>query len=224
VVDSGSPGGAVAPARESSSISPLAPGQDKRAYGVLPNYRTAEGDAPYKPITTKQKFWIATKDTLDYPSYMLAGFFSGVSQLDGSNPSYGQGLRGYAKRYASGVADQDLGNFMTEAIMPSLFHQDPRYFRKGHGRFLGRLGYAASRVIVAKGDSGRWQFNASEWVGNGSIALLGNLYYPDAHGGWATTQRALTQVGTDAISQVLKEFWPDVKRKIVKKRSETSFQ
>jgi hypothetical protein len=184
---------------------------DKRAYGVLPNYRTAEEDAPYAPITTKQKFTIARKDTFDWPSYILAAGFAGISQLDNSNPSYKQGAEGYAKRYLASIADQDIGNFMTEAVMPTLFHQDPRYFRKGHGSVGGRILYAASRVVVGRGDSGNWQFNASEFIGNGSVAALGNLYYPDAKGFDATMQRMFTQIGTDAVSQVMKEFWPDVK-------------
>jgi hypothetical protein len=192
---------------------------DKRAYGVLPNYRTAELDGPYQPITTKQKFTIAKKDTLDWPSYILAGFFSGISQIDNSNPSFGQGLKGYGRRYISSVADQDIGNFMSEAILPTFFHQDPRYFRKGSGSVLGRIAYAASRSAVAKNDSGRWTFNASEFLGNGVVASLGNTYYPDQVGFKPTMQRMFTQIGTDSLSQVMKEFWPDVKRKLSHRKS-----
>jgi hypothetical protein len=187
--------------------------QDKRAFGVLPNYRTADGTVPYTPITTKQKFTIAEKDTFDWPSYILGGAFAGISQLDNSNPSFGQGFKGYAKRYAANVADQDIGNFMTEAIMPTLFHEDPRYFRKVNGSIKGRILYAATRVIIGKNDQGQNIFNYAEWLGNGTVAALGNAYYPDQRGFSATMQRTLTQVGTDAISQVLKEFWPDIKRK-----------
>jgi hypothetical protein len=188
--------------------------EDKRAFGVLPNYRTAEADGPFVAITTRQKFTIARKDTFDWPSYILAGAFAGISQLGDSNPSFGQGAKGYGRRYLSSVADQDIGNFMSEAIMPSLLHQDPRYFRKGHGSVKGRIAYAASRVLIARGDSGNWQFNASEFLGNGIVASIGNAYYPDAVGFDPTMQRMFTQIGTDAISQVLKEFWPDVKRKL----------
>ena len=193
-------------------------GQDKRIFGVLPNYRTADGTQPFRPITTKQKFIIATKDTFDYPSYLLAAAFSGISQVDNSNPSFGQGLKGYARRYASAVADQDIGNFMTEAIYPSLLHQDPRYFRKVNGSVMSRLGYAATRVLVTRTDAGAWRFNSSEFLGNGTVAAIGNLYYPDARGFGPTMQRMGTQIGTDAISGVLKEFWPDVKRKFLHKR------
>jgi hypothetical protein len=193
-------------------------GQDKRIFGVLPNYRTADGTKPFQPITTKQKFTIAFKDTFDYPSYVLAAAFSGISQLDNSNPSFGQGLKGYARRYASAVADQDIGNFMTEAIYPSLLHEDPRYFRKVNGSVMSRLGYAVTRVLVTRTDAGTWQFNFSEVLGNGTVGAIGNLYYPDARGFGHTMQRMGTQIGTDAISGVLKEFWPDVKRKLTHKR------
>src|SRR5271169_3273251 len=92
-------GPAVAPAAvvAPNGATPLAgdpgSGQDKRIFGVLPNYRTADGTTPFKPITTKQKFTIATKDTFDYPSYALAAAFSGLSQLNNSNASFGQGLK-----------------------------------------------------------------------------------------------------------------------------------
>ena len=192
-------------------------GQDKRIFGVLPNYRTADGTQPFRPITTKQKFTIATKDTFDYPSYVLAAAFSGISQVNNSNPSFGQGLKGYARRYASAVGDQDIGNFMTEAIYPSLLREDPRYFRKVHGSVSSRLFYAATRVFVTRTDAGTWRFNFSEFLGNGTVASIGNLYYPDARGFGPTMQRMGTQIGTDAISGVLKEFWPDIKRKLFHK-------
>ncbi len=186
---------------------------DKHAFGVLPNYRTTEESIPFKPITAKQKWTIALKDSLDGPSYVLAGFFSGISQLNNSNPSFGQGIKGYAHRYGTGLIDQDLGNFMTEGALPSLFHEDPRYFRKGHGTAMHRTFYAASRVLITRTDKGGSTFNFAEFVGNGSVAALGNTYYPDGRGFSPTMQRMFTQIGTDAISQVLKEFWPDAKRK-----------
>jgi hypothetical protein len=194
-------------------VEPGAPPQDKRVFGVLPNYRTIDGTIPFSPISTRRKFIIASKDTFDWPSYILAGAFAGISQVGNSNPSFGQGLKGFGKRYAASVADQDMGNFMTEAIIPSLLHQDPRYFRKVNGSIKGRLGYAATRVLVARTDSGKWTFNASEVLGNGIVASIGNAYYPDERGLTSTLQRMGTQIGTDAISQVLKEFWPDIKRK-----------
>jgi hypothetical protein len=197
------------------AILPGDPGstQDKRILGVLPNYRTADNTTPFAPLTVAQKWRIATKDTFDYPSYALAAAFAGLSQLNNSNPEFGQGLKGYAKRYAAGIADQDIGNFMTEAIYPTLLREDPRYFRKVNGSVKSRILWAVERIVITKTDSGRPQFNFSEWLGNGTVAALGNVYYPNERGLNATVQRTLTQVGTDTISDVLKEFWPDIKRK-----------
>ena len=212
---------AAAPATDSSAsqlaAAPTPPPQDKRAFGVLPNYRTVEGSIPFSRLTTKQKFTIATKDSIDGPSWVLAGIFSGIGQLNNSHPSFGQGMEGYAHRYGTAIADQDIGNFMTEAIMPTLLHEDPRYFRRGHGSIGGRIGYAVSRVAVAKTDHGNPTFNFSEFLGNGVTGAIGNAYYPDEVGFGSTMQRMFTQIGTDSISNVLKEFWPDVKRKYFNK-------
>jgi hypothetical protein len=193
--------------------------EDKRIFGVLPNYRTADGTIPFTPITTKQKFTIAEKDTFNYPSYAIAAMFSLISQANNTNPSFGQGTEGYLKRYASAVADQDLGNFMTEAIFPSLLHEDPRYFRKVTGSVKSRLAYAVDRVLVTRTDSGHSHFNFSEWMGNGTVASIGNVYYRDERGFGSTMQRLFSQVATDAISNVLKEFYPDFKKHFHKQTS-----
>ena len=208
------PARAVLPGEAGSTV-------DKRAYGVIPNYRTAELDAPFIALTNKQKLTIGFKDSTDWPPYITGGLFAGISQLNNSNPSFGQGLKGYAKRYAASVADQDIGNMMTESIMPILLHEDPRFFRKAHGSVKSRIFYAASRVVVTKGNSGNWQFNAAEFLGNGVVASIGNIYYPDDKGFSATMQRMFTQIATDAISQVAKEFWPDLKRIVTRKRGDS---
>src|SRR5579872_3061265 len=107
------------------------PGIDKRVFGVLPNYRTADGSLPFSPITARQKMSIAAKDSFDWPVYITSGLFSTLYQLENQNPSFGQGMAGYGKRYATSYGDQMIGNMMTEGIMPSLFREDPRYFRRG---------------------------------------------------------------------------------------------
>lgn len=211
--DTATPVSAVPAKGQETAIGQPGVVQDKRIFGVLPNYRTAEGSVPYSPITAKQKFMIATKDTLSFPSYVLGGAFAGLSQLTNSNPSFGQGLIGYAKRYGTNTADQVIGNYLTEAAMPTILREDPRYFRSGHGTVWGRVGYALSRIVITKTNAGGTRFNSSEWLGNGSVAAIGNLYYPDAKELNPTLQRAASQIGTDAISDILKEFWPDVKRK-----------
>jgi len=208
---------APVPQESAASTTPAVAPEDKRAFGVLPNYRTVEGSAPFTPLTAKQKLTIATKDTIDGPSYVLAGLFSGLYQLTDQNPSFGQGMKGYARRYGSAIADQDIGNYMTEGFMPVLLHEDPRFFRRGYGRFISRALYAARGVLVAKTDKGTPTFNFSEFLGNGITASVGNAYYPDEIGFAPTMERMFTQIGTDAFSNVLKEFWPDFKRRVLKK-------
>ena len=101
---------------------------DKRVLGVLPNYRTINETGTYSPITTKQKLTIASKDSFDYPLVGLAAFIAAYGQLDNANPSFGQGWAGYGRRVGTAYADQAIGNMLTEAIFPSLLHEDPRYF------------------------------------------------------------------------------------------------
>ncbi|MBV9304412.1 MAG: hypothetical protein JOY53_20065 [Acidobacteriaceae bacterium] len=187
-------------------------GEDKRIFGVLPNYRTAEQRAEYEPISASRKMKIALKDSFDYPLMILAGAYAGLYQLEDSHPQFGQGLAGYARRLGTSYADQVNGNMLTEGIMPILLKEDPRYFRMAHGPKKRRTLYALSRIFVTHTDSGGTSFNYAEVIGNGMAAGIGLAYYtdnrnvPDFMLNWGT------QLGTDATSQVLKEFWPDVKR------------
>src|SRR5277367_949420 len=107
-----------------------APTEDKRIAGILPNYRTTDGTVPYEPITAKQKLGIAAKDSFDWPAYVLSASFAGFYQLENSNPSFGQGAAGYARRFGTALGDQCIGNMMAEGFVPAAFHQDPRYFQK----------------------------------------------------------------------------------------------
>jgi len=186
---------------------------DKRVLGVLPNYRTANETGIYTPITTKQKFTIATKDSFDYPLIMLGAGIAGLGQLTNQNPSFGQGAASFARRFGTSYADQAMGNMMTEAIFPTLLHEDPRYFRRGYGSKWSRTFYAASRVLVTRTDAGTWRFNYSEVIGNATGVAISNAYYPDNRNVGANVAKLGQQIGIDAISQVLKEFWPDIKRR-----------
>ena len=191
----------------------------KRVLGVLPNYRTASADLEGTTLTAKQKLTIASKDSFDYPLALLAAAYAGLDQLNNSDPSYGQGVKGYAKRFGAWYADEAIGNMFTEGVFPALFHQDPRYFRRGpeYGGFWKRTGYAVTRVIVTDKDGGGHQFNYSEWIGNGAATAIGNIYHVDGRDAGTNTTRLLGQIGTDAFSQVLKEFWPDLKKKFFHK-------
>jgi hypothetical protein len=205
------------PAPANGATPETEPPGGKRVLGVLPNYRTADASLEGTPLTAKQKFTIASKDSFDYPLVLLAGAFAGLSQLTDGDKSFGQGLEGYAHRLGTWYADEAIGNLFTEGLFPALFHQDPRYFRKATGSKWGRTGYALSRVIVTQKDGGGLQFNFSEWVGNAAATAIGNAYHPDTRDAYDNSMKLLEQVGTDAISQVIKEFWPDLKRKLFHK-------
>ena len=192
---------------------------DKRVFGVLPNYRTANSQDPFERISAKQKFTIATKDSFDYPVFGTTAFFAGLSQLQGSdNAVYGQGLKGFAHRYGINYADQVVGNYFPEAIVPALFHTDPRYFRKGEGPVKIRILYAVSRIFICRNDSGRNTFNVNEFVGNGLASLTASAYHPHERTTGDIVSQWGTYIETDMAGQVMKEFWPDIKRLMVKNR------
>jgi hypothetical protein len=197
---------------------------DKRVLGVLPNYRTVNETGVYEPITTKQKIVIACKDSFDYPLVLLSASFAGISQLADSDHSYHQGVEGYAKRLAANYADQAIGNMMTEGFFPALLHEDPRYRRIGSSRGTKkyRTWYAFSRVFVTRTDSGGTRFNYSEWLGNATGVAISNAYHPDGRDVEDNVLKLLEQVATDGISQILKEFWPDIKHKFFHKNPPAS--
>lgn len=211
------------PPPESSSQAPATPvapepTEDKRIFGVMPNNRTTENSLPFKPITAKRKMTIAYKDSFDWPVYPTAAAFALLYQLENQNPSFGQGMAGYAKRFGTAYGDQMIGNMMTEGIVPSLLHEDPRYFRKGEGTKWSRAGYALKQIIVTRTDSGHKTFNVAEIGGNAAAVAITNLWYPDTRNASDNLEKLGIQLATDSFSNILKEFWPDVKRYLQKKR------
>ena len=204
----------------SQPAPPVQAPEDKRIFGVLPNNRTTEASIPFHSITAKQKMTIAYKDSFDWPVYPTAAAFAALYQLEDQNHSFGQGMAGYAKRFAGAYGDQMLGNMMTEGIVPSLLHQDPRYFRLGHGSTWSRTWYSLTRIVITRNDSGRNSFNFPEWGGNAIAVGISNAYYPDTRTASDNVQKLLIACATDAFSNVLKEFWPDVKRRLSRKKRE----
>jgi hypothetical protein len=213
--DPASTAAASNPATLNGAGSPNAMGKmDKRAFGFVPNYKTADASLPYQRISSKQKISIAAQDSFDWTLSIVAAGYAGLGQLTDQNPSFGQGMAGYGNRLVRNYSDQVMGNLLVEGAMPILLHQDPRYFRRGQGTFWGRFGYAASRVFVTRNDSGSTEFNYSEIVGNSVAVGISNAYYPGSRNAGGNFQKFSLQIATDAVSNVLKEFWPDVKRKL----------
>ena len=133
------------PARTENE-SPAQP-ESNRIFGIIPNYRTSPTATDFEPVTSREKFKIATGDSFDRGTFLLAGLFAGEAQLSNSNRAFGQGAAGFGQYYGASFADVVIGNYMTEAIYPTILHQDPRYFRKGSGSGWSRLGYAAGQIF-----------------------------------------------------------------------------
>jgi hypothetical protein len=189
--------------------------QSKRILGIFPNYRAVSANTQLPPLSLRQKFWLATQDSFDYSSFVSAGIISGVSQANNSYPEFGHGAKAFGRYYWHGVADQAVGNYMTEAIVPALTREDPRYYTLGHGGSFKRTGYAVSRLLVTRTDSGHRTFNVSEIVGNGAGAGISDTYYPSRERTWTKTgQKWLTQIALDGVFNILKEFWPDINHAI----------
>lgn len=156
--------------------------EKQRLLGVIPNFYTSYiGDAA--PLTAKQKFSFAVRGTFDPVSMLGVGFGAGIEQATDSFAGYGQGASGYAKRYAAKFADGRSSDFLTHAIFPSIFHQDPRYFYQGSGSFKSRLAHAVGSAFFTRRDNGFTQPNYSYLLGDVSSAALSNLYYPRANRG-----------------------------------------
>jgi len=191
-----------------------------RLFYALPNFLTLETGGKVPPLTTGQKFKVVTRSSFDYVQIPWYAFLAGVSQAQNSEPGYGQGAEGYGKRFGASFADGTIENFMTGAILPSLLHQDPRFFQSSQGGFWRRTGYAVSRIVVTRTDSGSQQFNFSEVFGSAvSAAISTYSYHPSADRTLSNTASVWgTQVGYDTITIVVKEFWPDIRRKLSKKK------
>lgn len=188
--------------------------QPKRILGIVPNYRAVSANTQLPPLNFKGELWLATQDTFDYSYFILVGGLAGIDMAGKSEPAFGQGAEGYGKYYWHTFVDGGIENYMTEAIVPVLTKEDPRYYTMGKGGFVKRTGYAVSRLFITRTNSGgSTTFNLSEIVGAGAAAGIGNTYYPAQSNPWVKTyQRWGTQVGLDGVFNTLKEFWPDINK------------
>jgi hypothetical protein len=192
-----------------------------RLFFALPNFLTLENSAHVPPMTTGQKFKVAVRSSFDYVQYPWYAALAGISQAQNSEPGYGQGAEGYAKRYGAAFADGTIENFMVNAVLPSVLRTDPRYYQLGKGTFWHRTGYSLSRLFVTRTDSGHNTFNFAEIGGSGMAAAISTYsYHPEADKTFSNTATVWgTQVAYDAMRIVLNEFWPDIRRKFHKDKA-----
>lgn len=194
-----------------------------RLFYVLPNFLTLEESEQVPPLTTKEKFAVTARGIYDPAEFGLVAIVALLGQASNSDPSYGQGLEGYAKRYATTYGDNVVENFMASAIFPSIFKQDPRYFQLGHGGAKKRVWHAFTRAFITRSDAGTHQFNISEVGGALAAAAISTYtYHPDSDRGLSEVITVWgTQVGWDVGTYILKEFWPDLRKKYSKHHANT---
>jgi len=188
--------------------------ESKRILGIVPNFRTSPSLVNYEPLTTREKFKVASQDAFDRGTFALAAIFAGEGQLTNANRSFGQGVAGYGRYYGAAYGDLLIGDYMTEAVFPTLLHQDPRYFRRGTGTGWSRLGYAMGQIFWTHTDSGGTQFNYSEIAGNSVAVAISTAYYANNRTAGDAVSKLGTQLGVDMGSNILKEFWPEIQRKL----------
>lgn len=191
-----------------------------RIFEVLPNYGTVENANALPPLSTGQKFRIATASVFDWGSFAFNGALSAIAQARNDPKEWGQGWDAYGKRFGANFADNNIGTYMTVAVFPSLFHEDPRYYQMGKGGFWRRSYHAVNRLFVTRTDSGETHFNYSESIGNAAAAAISNIYHVPSD---RTASRNATTFGFlilyDGLANGLKEFWPDIRRKVFRKNT-----
>lgn len=187
----------------------------------MPNYLTVENPKPnIAPLTVKQKFQLFAKETFDPFTFVASAGGAGLSQIGNGNPKYGYGTGAYADRFGAAVADVTTQNFFSDAVLASILHEDPRYFRRGQEfGFWYRVGYALSRVAVTRTDAGKDRFNYSGMIGMSMGIALSNAYYPDASvNGEEVASRFGTSMLASALGNLLPEFWPDIHEKLLRRK------
>jgi hypothetical protein len=181
--------------------------EKQRVLGIIPNFYVS-----YVPdavaLTSKQKFELAWKSSVDPFTFVAVGAVAGFEQAGDEFSGYGQGAQGYAKRYGASYGDVVIGTFLGNAILPSLLKQDPRYFYKGTGSTRSRILYALTSPVICKGDNGHWQANYSYVLGSFAAGGIANLYYPpsDRQGAGLVFGTALIRLGESAVAAVFQEF------------------
>jgi len=190
---------------------PISKQQPKRILGVMPNYRAVSAGAIPPPPTPKEAFKIATQNSFDYSSFIFVGITSAMAEWSDAHPQLGEGLKGYGRYYWRGYLDKTDGNYLVIFALPTIFHQDERYYAKGEGGILKRGIYAASRILITPDYHGHNSFNASEVFGRGIAQGISTSYYPSHD----RTLGALAvkygyAIGRDALTNVFREFWPDI--------------
>ena len=194
--------------------------EDEHIFHIVPTVDITDPHYPVRPLTTGQKLALFANHAFDRFTFVQAAASAGIGQALDTPAGYGQGAEGFGRRYGAAFASHVHHDFFTRFALPSLLRQDPRYFRRGQGVAGPRLGYALSRVVVTQGDNGERQFNFSQVLGSLFSAALTNAYYPEEE---RTAGRTFARAGRHLVLgaglNVLKEFWPQLRRKMLRRKN-----
>lgn len=194
--------------------------EHQRVMGVMATFNTTR-DRDALPLSPKQKFQLFFKSETDPWPFLLSSVVAGIGQADDSYPEWGQGARGYAKRFGGAYSDAFIGNFFGNAVLPIVLREDPRYFQKGTGSAASRALWAATSTVWCKRDNGTWGPNYANVIGNLIGSAIARAYYPASDRNVADTVTDGLTVSAEGIvgSEVI-EFWPDLVRRHKRKQAE----
>ncbi len=190
--------------------------EKQRVAGVVPAFNvTYHSDAV--SMTSGQKMRLSFRSAIDPVTFIGGLMGAGFKEAKDEDTGFGWGPEGFGKRAGAAYLDAFDGTMIGNGILPSILHQDPRFFRMGHGSFKRRLLYSAATSFICKHDNtGKWEPNYSNVAGNIVSGAISNLYYPASNSGIGQTfgnGMLVTAEGT--IAAVFDEFWPDVSRKFL---------
>lgn len=196
---------------EANESVPLSKQQPKRILGLMPNYRAVSAGALPPPPTPKEAFIIATQNSFDYSSFVFVGITSALAEWSDAHKQLGEGFEGYGRYYWRGYLDKTIGNYMVIFALPTVLHEDERYYAKGEGGILKRAIYAATRVLITPNYDGNNTVNLSELLGRASAQAISVSYYPSQdRTAESIAEKYAYAVGRDALTNVFREFWPDI--------------
>jgi hypothetical protein len=205
------------------SLSPVSvPLNQERILKIIPDYQTVQNTSrPVAPLTVRQKWNLAWKETTDPFNVVSAAMTAAFSQRENQTPKYGEGWPNYGKRFGAAVADMGTQSLFSAAVFATLLRQDPRYFRKGPGYGLvPRALYSVTRLFVGRNDAGRHVFNSPNLLGMAAGIAASNLYYPSAsRTGAVMAGRLETSLLGGLTGNLMSEFWPDVQRKLFHRKT-----
>jgi hypothetical protein len=199
------------PAQQSTDQNATPPPQPKRILGVMPNFRAVSAGTTPPPPTAKQRLWTATQNSFDYSAFIFVGITSLLAEGTNAHRDLGKGLDGYWNYYWRGFVDKADGNYWVIFVLPTIFRQDERYYAMGKGGFWKRGFYSATRIFVTPDDHGHPSFNASELLGRAIAQGISTTYYPPADRTIGSlADKYAFALGRDALTNVFREFWPDI--------------